>query len=137
MICWHTPSTPLHDHRGHLRITYGVCRSRRGWLWCARILEKGSPPDQRGWSSTREQALAAASEAVVRIAGARDAAARVNHRWAQEQLIRPVGAHSVRANQATLVELKAAMMAAHPDRGGSTEAFIEARSRYVAARIKR
>ena len=24
MICWHTPSTPLHDHRGHLRITYGV-----------------------------------------------------------------------------------------------------------------
>ena len=24
MICWHTPSTPLHDHQGHLRITYGV-----------------------------------------------------------------------------------------------------------------
>jgi hypothetical protein len=30
--------------------------------------------------------------------------------------------------------LKAAMAAAHPDRGGSSAAFIEARSRYVAAR---
>jgi hypothetical protein len=33
-----------------------------------------------------------------------------------------------------LSELKAAMAAAHPDRGGSNEAFIAARVRYVAAR---
>jgi hypothetical protein len=33
-----------------------------------------------------------------------------------------------------LSELKAAMAAAHPDRGGSSEAFIAARARYVAAR---
>jgi hypothetical protein len=33
-----------------------------------------------------------------------------------------------------LSELKAAMAAAHPDRGGSSEAFIAARTRYVEAR---
>lgn len=33
-----------------------------------------------------------------------------------------------------LRELKAAMAAAHPDRGGSSEAFIEARTRYERAR---
>jgi hypothetical protein len=33
-----------------------------------------------------------------------------------------------------LHKLKAEMAAAHPDRGGSSAAFIEARSRYVAAR---
>ncbi len=33
-----------------------------------------------------------------------------------------------------LRELKAAMAAAHPDRGGSSEAFIKARARYEAAR---
>ena len=33
-----------------------------------------------------------------------------------------------------LRELKAAMAAVHPDRGGSSEAFIEARARYEAAR---
>jgi hypothetical protein len=33
-----------------------------------------------------------------------------------------------------LQTLKAAMAAAHPDRGGSNQAFIEARKRYVEAR---
>ena len=33
-----------------------------------------------------------------------------------------------------LLELKAEMAAAHPDRGGSNQAFIAARARYVAAR---
>jgi hypothetical protein len=33
-----------------------------------------------------------------------------------------------------LPALKAEMAAAHPDRGGSNAAFIEARARYVAAR---
>jgi hypothetical protein len=33
-----------------------------------------------------------------------------------------------------LTRLKAEMAAAHPDRGGSSTAFVEARSRYVAAR---
>jgi hypothetical protein len=33
-----------------------------------------------------------------------------------------------------LAALKAAMAAAHPDKGGSSAAFIEARARYVAAR---
>ena len=33
-----------------------------------------------------------------------------------------------------LRKLRAAMAAAHPDHGGSSAAFIEARSRYVAAR---
>jgi hypothetical protein len=33
-----------------------------------------------------------------------------------------------------LHQLKAAMAAAHPDRGGSSAAFIEARQAYVAAR---
>lgn len=34
----------------------------------------------------------------------------------------------------SLAELKAAMAAAHPDRGGSDEAFIAARQRYETAR---
>ena len=33
-----------------------------------------------------------------------------------------------------LAMLKAAMVAAHPDKGGSSAAFIAARARYVAAR---
>jgi hypothetical protein len=35
-----------------------------------------------------------------------------------------------------LLQLKAEMAAAHPDRGGSSAAFIEARERYIAARIR-
>ncbi|MFH8813092.1 hypothetical protein ACH4GZ_38835 [Streptomyces hygroscopicus] len=37
-------------------------------------------------------------------------------------------------HQPSLAELKAAMAAAHPDRGGSNEAFIAARERYEMAR---
>jgi len=37
-------------------------------------------------------------------------------------------------HEPNLAELKVAMAAAHPDRGGSSEAFIEARARFVAAR---
>jgi hypothetical protein len=33
-------------------------------------------------------------------------------------------------------QLKAEMVAAHPDRGGSSEAFIKARAKYVAAKRK-
>ena len=33
-----------------------------------------------------------------------------------------------------LAALKAAMVAAHPDKGGSAAAFIKARANYVAAR---
>jgi hypothetical protein len=39
-----------------------------------------------------------------------------------------------RPSEPDLAELKAAMAAAHPDRGGTSEAFIAARRRYVAAR---
>ncbi|MEV6014697.1 hypothetical protein [Streptomyces sp. NPDC051997] len=39
-----------------------------------------------------------------------------------------------RAKKPDLAELKAAMAAAHPDRGGSDEAFIAARDRYQKAR---
>jgi hypothetical protein len=47
-----------------------------------------------------------------------------------------LAAHLRRDEGATpdLSELKAAMAAAHPDRGGSDEAFIAARARYVAVR---
>ena len=38
------------------------------------------------------------------------------------------------AQSEDLHELKVTMAAAHPDRGGSNAAFIEARKRYVAAR---
>lgn len=38
------------------------------------------------------------------------------------------------AKKPTVAELKAAMAAAHPDRGGSDEAFIAARGRYETAR---
>ncbi|MFI9244189.1 hypothetical protein ACIGXF_16725 [Streptomyces sp. NPDC053086] len=39
------------------------------------------------------------------------------------------------AQPASLAELKAVMAAAHPDRGGTDEAFIAARARYEAARV--
>jgi len=39
------------------------------------------------------------------------------------------------AQQPSLAELKAAMAAAHPDRGGTDEAFVAARARYERARI--
>jgi hypothetical protein len=42
--------------------------------------------------------------------------------------------HQYRDRVPDLRKLKAAMATAHPDRGGSSAAFIEARSRYVAAR---
>jgi hypothetical protein len=38
------------------------------------------------------------------------------------------------SQQPNLAELKAAMASAHPDRGGSNEAFIAARERYEMAR---
>jgi hypothetical protein len=41
---------------------------------------------------------------------------------------------SHRPTKPNLAMLKAAMAAAHPDRGGTSAAFIEARQRYVAAR---
>ena len=42
--------------------------------------------------------------------------------------------HRYRERAPDLRKLKAAMATAHPDRGGSNATFIEARSRYVAAR---
>ena len=47
---------------------------------------------------------------------------------------RPSGFHDRHEPLVDLTHLKAEMAAAHPDRGGSNAAFIEARRRYVAAR---
>jgi hypothetical protein len=44
------------------------------------------------------------------------------------------GDQSQQTPESDLRELKAAMVAAHPDKGGTKEAFIEARKRYVEAR---
>jgi hypothetical protein len=46
----------------------------------------------------------------------------------------PYRPEDTRDSIASLAQLKAEMAAAHPDRGGSSEAFIEARRRYVEAR---
>jgi hypothetical protein len=51
-----------------------------------------------------------------------------------EGLLRRFGRHQHQPVVDDLCQLKAAMAAAHPDRGGSNAAFIEARERYVAAR---
>ena len=52
----------------------------------------------------------------------------------EEMLVEKRRYRRVELEQPDLAALKAAMVQAHPDRGGSSAAFIEARQRYVAAR---
>jgi hypothetical protein len=64
-----------------------------------------------------------------------DEGVRSRKHWSADYhlYLSPPQPRDVISNQ-TLAELKTAMAAAHPDRGGSNAAFIEARARYVAAR---
>jgi hypothetical protein len=50
--------------------------------------------------------------------------------------LHPPGAEPVQIDKAYVSKLKAEMAAAHPDRGGTSAAFREARKRYVEARRK-
>ena len=73
---------------------------------------------------------------VIELAAGRPTAAKLSHDHAARAL-HEVARHRPQARpqaRALLGVLKAAMAAAHPDRGGSAEAFIKARARYVAAR---
>ena len=56
--------------------------------------------------------------------------------WEEDARLRPAPPPPAARSEALpdLHELKVTMAAAHPDRGGSNAAFIEARKRYIAAR---
>ena len=59
--------------------------------------------------------------------------------WSEDDfylLAKPPAPRETEPDTPDLAELKAAMAAAHPDRGGSNAAFIEARRRYVEARAR-
>ena len=76
-----------------------------------------------------------AHEAVVEIADGRLVVARENDdraAWTLRKLYPPARPNGRRADP--LADLRAAMVAAHPDRGGSASDFIAARQKYVAAR---
>src|SRR5262249_20248908 len=66
----------------------------------------------------------------------RDLQDKVGWRNAPEFFLkpRPSGFHDRGELSIDLARLKAEMAAAHPDKGGSSAAFIEARQRYVAAK---
>jgi len=68
----------------------------------------------------------------------RDLQERVGRRNAPKFFLkpRPSGFHDRGEIPIDLAHLKAEMAAAHPDRGGSNSAFIEARKRYVEARAR-
>ena len=76
-----------------------------------------------------------AHEAVIDLAAGRLTVARQSDRasWALRQLSRDRPPERPKATD-LLAVLKAAMVAAHPDKGGSSDAFVEARRKYVAAR---
>jgi hypothetical protein len=103
-----------------LEVRHGRCKDRAQAVACA----KGTVEHLAG----DDDAIAFRSDGRVRGAfgdfdAMRRAARLPTARWDHEDMIRP-----------KLATLKAQMVAAHPDRGGSDEAFIEAHRLYRAAK---
>lgn len=63
-----------------------------------------------------------------------EAAGEIYHGYTRRRLYVAPPEIPSRPKPPSLAELKAAMAAAHPDRGGTDEAFIAARARYERAR---
>jgi hypothetical protein len=90
-ICWHVPE-PWHiekqrrcNHRDQPKFSYGRCRSGKRWFWT--VLEWFKPETYTdGWEDSEEAALAAARDAVSKLAGGQAAVAYLNHGIAYDRL---------------------------------------------------
>jgi hypothetical protein len=135
-------------------IAFGRCRSGQRWFWAAvRFSSDGQENERHGWAETEEAAVTAAMWAVQHeVRGLR--------RWQKAHMFQAIASDKLKELNAakraarpapdtsdairpqrrkqeapvSLAELKAEMAAAHPDRGGSSAAFIAAKERYDAAR---
>ena len=85
-----------------------------------------------GWSATEPEALAAMQAAVAALGGPRTAGPGAFGYYAEtaRSTLRKLNA----AGKPGLGQLKATMLAAHPDKGGSDGEFIAARRTYERAR---
>lgn len=122
-------------------IHWGRCPTGTRWFWTAVDLGSGARLDGR--TDTQQQATDQAHQAVRQLARGRLASVHVIHAAATARLHSLTEAQNPRRSrilqpteppQTDLKELKAQMRAAHPDMGGTEEAFVQARARYVAAR---
>jgi hypothetical protein len=87
-------------------------------------------PDYDSWHADREK-RAAATRDEMRIVDAELAALKKKHRQLSSKYDRLRSSDPPRyLLQRELIKAKTLMVAAHPDRGGSNEAFIVARRRY-------
>jgi hypothetical protein len=101
-----------------------------------RTLKRNGKAWSKGQWFFQTEGAALAHRACTREAD-REAARRWEEARRQEQASRkpiPEVAVPINAELAGLLQLKAAMAAAHPDRGGSKETFIAAHKRYLKAK---
>ncbi len=140
-ICWHEERPwwgfrCRGDHTDDQLVIYGTCRADRDrWFWSAESIEATGVVERYGFTESAVRARIAAREAVVDLAAGRLTLARQSNdraAWALRR-IHPPDRPTPRD---PLADLRAAMVAAHPDKGGDASGsdFIQARSAYVEAR---
>jgi hypothetical protein len=119
------------------QIQYGHCEAGIRWFWFARKIPDITT-ERYGYVGDECDAIAASREAVKALAGREPTCAMFTTRGAVFRLkqLRKADRAARRKTKApaALAKLRQAMLDAHPDRGGSSEAFIEARERYETAR---
>ena len=129
-----------------LLVLHGRCRSGKRWFWAALACADPGQPRHKcgdpvcvngglhdyGWSATEPEALAAMQAAVAALGGPRTAGPGAFGYYAEtaRSTLRKLNA----AGKPGLGQLKATMLAAHPDKGGSDGEFIAARRTYERAR---
>ena len=140
-ICWHEARRQWGwrcrgDHTNDLLIIFGACRADgERWFWSAKAHEE-TVIERHGFELSAVRARIKARMAVVDLANGRPTIARASDdqaAWALRKLSRDRPPERPKATDLIGV-LKAAMINAHPDKGGSAAAFIAARQRYVEAR---
>ena len=141
-ICWHEARRQwgwrcrgdhTNDLLDHFRCLPG--RRRMRWFWSAKAHEE-TVIERHGFEPSAVRARIKARMAVVDLADGRPTIARASDdqaAWALRKLSRDRPPERPKATD-LLGVLKAAMVNAHPDKGGSAAAFIAARQRYVEAR---
>ena len=139
-VCWHWAKPQWGqrcrgNHVTDLAIIFGSCRANGAddWFWWATSLEEEAPTERHGLEESAVRARVKAHEAVVELAAGRLTVARQSDdraAWALRRLYPPERP----TPRDPLDRPRDAMVAAHPDRGGNSADFIEARARYVAAR---
>jgi hypothetical protein len=134
----------LNAHPKHAAIFYSICRSGRRWFWDVEDLTRWDPfPfliehrwDRHGRADTQHDAIAAARAAAAQLAGERPTVVWLNPGHARKTL-KKINADKRRPQQLIdLAKLKQEMANAHPDRGGTSAAFLKAHQQYFNARRK-